>query len=625
MSFRNRLTLFFVLIVVVPMVAVAFVLFVLISNNEQGKAEARLASAQGVARNLALTEIRERTLRVAVAVAGDVQLAAALRDDDETAIRARVEELRRREGATRIVLHRGSRTLADVGAPDATLPVTRRLVSSDSGEDVARLQVSVVRATTYAQRVRSLTGVEVVVRRGNEILATTVPNVDPQDLPAKQGELEADGQAYRAASFNASGFQGQPLRVTVLQPKAAETTDASRSRLLAGGILLGFFILAFTFAVMVSRSLQRQIQAFLDAARRLGSGDFTATVPITGRDEFAALGDEFNKMSRQLESRLGELRLERERLREAMDRIGETFASNLNRDRLLEIVVRTAVDGVSADGGRASLRRSASEPLEQVAAAGGYDGVQAAIRAAEHEVVESAHPVELTLDGVTALAHPIRESEGAGPVAGVVSVARDGRRFAAAERELFHYLARQAAVSIDNVGLHETVERQAVTDELTGLSNRRRFEEALESEVERFRRFGQPVGLVMLDIDNFKSVNDTHGHQQGDVVLQEVARVLRETSREVDEPARYGGEELAVVLPGTDLEGAVNLAERVRHGIEQLELSAAGNGRALRITASLGVATLPGAGYDARSLVEAADDALYRAKRLGKNRTERNP
>jgi diguanylate cyclase (GGDEF)-like protein len=91
----------------------------------------------------------------------------------------------------------------------------------------------------------------------------------------------------------------------------------------------------------------------------------------------------------------------------------------------------------------------------------------------------------------------------------------------------------------------------------------------------------------------------------------------------VDEPARYGGEELAVVLPGTDLEGAVNLAERVRRGIEDLAVHAAANG-ALRVTASLGVATLPGAGYDARSLVEAADDALYRAKRLGKNRTESN-
>ena len=127
----------------------------------------------------------------------------------------------------------------------------------------------------------------------------------------------------------------------------------------------------------------------------------------------------------------------------------------------------------------------------------------------------------------------------------------------------------------------------------------------------------------MLDIDNFKHVNDTYGHQLGDLVLREVARVLRESSREIDEPARYGGEELAVVLPGTDLEGAYNLAERVRAGIEALDFPLLDGMGSLRVTASFGAATLPGSADDQRALVAAADEALYRAKRAGKNRTER--
>jgi diguanylate cyclase (GGDEF)-like protein len=165
------------------------------------------------------------------------------------------------------------------------------------------------------------------------------------------------------------------------------------------------------------------------------------------------------------------------------------------------------------------------------------------------------------------------------------------------------------------------VERQAVTDELTSLSNRRRFDEILDAEVERARRFDQPLGLVLLDLDDFKGINDTFGHQVGDDVLREVARVLRNSCREIDEPARYGGEELAVVLPGTDLEGAERFAERVRRGVAALRVPLDNGAAPVHVTTSLGVATLPGTSYDARSLVEAADDALYRAKRTGKNRT----
>ena len=103
------------------------------------------------------------------------------------------------------------------------------------------------------------------------------------------------------------------------------------------------------------------------------------------------------------------------------------------------------------------------------------------------------------------------------------------------------------------------MQRQAVTDELTGLFNHRRFQEVMTAEVERARRYDHELGLIMLDIDNFKQVNDTYGHLQGDMVLREVARVLRQSSREIDEPARYGGEEMAVALPQTDLEGAYQL------------------------------------------------------------------
>ena len=123
-----------------------------------------------------------------------------------------------------------------------------------------------------------------------------------------------------------------------------------------------------------------------------------------------------------------------------------------------------------------------------------------------------------------------------------------------------------------NVNLHFDVQRQAITDDLTGLASHGHFQDLLGAEMEEVRRYQYPVGLIMLDIDNFKSVNDVHGHQQGDLVLRCVADALRETSRDVDVAARYGGEEMALILPHTDLEGAFEMAERARMAIAAMEI-----------------------------------------------------
>jgi len=619
MSFRNRLTLFFIVIVIVPMIAVALVLFRLVSDSSNGKGDARLAQAQRAAQGL-FREFQDRGEEAAGTIGGDQALAGAIRDKNRAAIQKRLTELATQVQAKRVVLRLDGQGSFEVGDKTAVAPAGSRLIDSRE-KAVGDLAVSTVLAQQYAELVARVTLLDAIVSVGDITLGTTIEGAEAEGVPLR-GAIELQGRKYRVAGFQAPGFNGQTESVRVLADERSIGSGLEASSLLVGAALVGFLILAFAFALTVSRSLHAQVQRLLEAARALGAGNFAVEVPTEGNDEFAELGREFNSMARQLQTRLDELQLERQRLQEAIRRVGESFAKGLDRDALLSIVVQTAVDGVAASCGRAAVRQGPGSRLREVAVSGDVEAHHQAIQAAEAAALDAGEAAETQVGATNALARPLRASEHNSRVLGVISVARDGRAFTPGEKDLFNYLSNQAAVSIENVDLHETVQRQAVTDELTGLFNHRRFQEVISAEVERARRFDQPMGLIMLDIDNFKRVNDTYGHMQGDLVLREVARVLRESSREIDEPARYGGEEMAVALPQTDLEGAFQFAERVRQRIEGLELPILDGGGTLRVTASFGAASMTGAeDSDKDGLVASADAALYRAKRSGKNRT----
>jgi diguanylate cyclase (GGDEF)-like protein len=193
-----------------------------------------------------------------------------------------------------------------------------------------------------------------------------------------------------------------------------------------------------------------------------------------------------------------------------------------------------------------------------------------------------------------------------------------GEAFAKETEELAEWLASQAAVALENARLHDVVQRQAITDDLTGLVNRRRFIAALQAEVERARRFGSPLTVVLADLDDFKRVNDVFGHHAGDDVLRSFAELVQSHIRDVDVPARIGGEEFAILLPETDSEGAARVAERMRHSSSSVPVLVA-EGQTVSVTSSFGVAELV-AGQSGDDLMRAADAALYRAKARGKNR-----
>jgi diguanylate cyclase (GGDEF)-like protein len=180
---------------------------------------------------------------------------------------------------------------------------------------------------------------------------------------------------------------------------------------------------------------------------------------------------------------------------------------------------------------------------------------------------------------------------------------------------LLRTVADQVAVAVNHASLFAQIQQQALTDALTGCYNRRSFEMQLDKEMMMAKRTGQPLSLLMLDLDRFKHLNDTAGHDAGDEALRQLATSFREELRGIDSAARFGGDEFALILPQALIEGALVVAERVRANIERIYIPDFGN-----LTASIGIASFPAHAASRIELFRAADDALYAAKRGGRNR-----
>lgn len=577
-SLARRLVVYFVFLAVVPLIAGFLGFTAVIERSEQNRVDeglqaslrATLATydnellvAQKSAENLARTSVFQR----------------AVASRDRSVLSAFVSDT----PGLRVVI--GSMRIG-TAYPYAG---ERRVQFVGTKKSIGELIVSVPLNATYLQRLETLAGVasneKLVLVRGNHVFGANFGAGAQATLNQDGlGRVRLDGKDYRIlVSHPVTAQRSVGLAVVTPESRVVDAVFHLELRVLL--ILFGFLALMGTIAFFEGKVIVRSVGDLAKAAREIARGHLHNRVPVRGRDEFASLAVAFNEMAEQLEARIQELDQERRRLREATLRFSEGLGVSHDAVQLLRVVVESAVEATQAVGGVITgphgERFVAGEPEK------GKEQSEWSLRAGREHLG-------------TLILH--------------------GDHFGEEELEMVALLCGHAAVALDNARLHRIVERQALVDGLTGLANRRRSEAALDEEIVRAARLGGELTLAILDIDHFKEVNDRYGHAAGDAVLKELALVLNHSLREIDTAGRWGGEEFALILPGTDTAGGARLCERIRQTLADRRIPIE-NDMAITVTASFGVAGFQHSGSRER-LLAAADEALYRAKRAGRNRVE---
>jgi diguanylate cyclase (GGDEF)-like protein len=575
-SFKIKLAIYFLLLSVVPVAAGAWGFSTVSAENEAHRVDARLQADLRVA----LAGYQQRVDAAAAAaarLARDRGFQVALQQHDGAAV------ARLLKGRPGLSVSAGSFRVGS--APAGAVHRQADVITSHGLAGVVVASVPLDDAFVAALRTRAqLPSTDRLALVGHgRIVAAAPPLTGAFALaPGRIAPVRIAGVRYRTlAAPPLSGTNAVEVAVLTPQSSIDAANAAARERVLFG--LIGAAILVALVAFLEGRSIVRTVRGIADAARAIAQGRLSQRVPVEGHDEFATLGVAFNEMADQLESRLADLETERARVRDAIARFAEVLGATHDSEQLRRVIVETALE--SSGAASATLRIDGADAVAGDPAAGG-----------------DTYEQPLTTGGATL---------------GMLVLTG---RLDDEQRRTVASLASHAAVALENARLHRMVERQALVDGLTGIANRRACEDALTHEIARAGRLGTPLTLVVADLDDFKAVNDRHGHTVGDDVLHEFAAVLRGTLRESDVAGRWGGEEFVLLLPGTEAEGGVQLAERVRSALA--ERSFAGReGAVLQVTCSFGVAQLK-PGLKERELFAQADRALYEAKRRGKNRVE---
>ena len=621
MRFRHKLSIVLVGLAVVPLVAAGLIVQALLARDEVRSVDAQLSigGAAGAAAYRSQLVVGQ-TLAAQLAARPDIARAFARRD-------ATGADLAGVPSGYVVALADDKGVFAGSMPAGPVWRSTARLLPSRHDR---RVIVSVPLDAALLLRVEQQSplpeGVDLALLANGQVVANQAGAAGGSVSGLRTGRAGNASIAGHDTRAQAVEVQGPPRARTLLvaqypRGRIDDHINAVRLKLLIPLALLAGLVAAL--ALLAADRISRALAQLARRAATLVRSD--APVPDPGGDELEQLSAALDAMEGQLADRMSELETERARLTTTLARYGETLAATHDLRALLGAVLETALQVTRARGGRLLLynpqRGEATEQLRLGTARGSRADLPMVVpagRGLEGEALQSQETRSATAPRAI-LAVPITREQS---LLGVVTVVDpEEGAFEPGDAETLGGLAVQAGVAIENARLHRAVERQAVTDDLTGLANRRQFYDVLGREFERAHRFGTPLSLILLDVDDFKRINDAHPmkHLAGDAVLRAVADAVAGHTRDIDLAARYGGEEFAVLLPQTDHEGAVRLAERLRLAVAHSEVEFAG-APAVSVTASFGVASGPIGEQTQLDLIAAADNALYESKREGKNR-----
>lgn len=497
----------------------------------------------------------------------------------------------------------------------------------------------------FADHLKTISGADFSIIYSNKRIVTTKTDIYMKRLVGTnveipdvlEGEILVSGKIYYFLRQQLiPNVTSEPIFFEVSLPKSEFLYIASN--LQKDLLIFASFgtMLAFLFAILLYSHITSPIIKLAEITTKISLDNAEIEIVTDRSDEIGMLYKNFTQMIKKLKLEQAEKNRRMKEL-QTLYEISNAINYYSDQEEFLKFLLTHTVEILRAERGSIMLLDDKTDELVVKVAIGGKYRIQTAngvklgygicgivakegkgricnsgFKDPNFKSFNSLLPVE---DIRSLLCAPMKFKEG---TIGVINIVNkiDGKEFNEDDLSLLTLIASQAAIAIENTKLYIL----SITDGLTKLYVYRYFMARLSEEILRARRYGLKLSIIMIDIDNFKSFNDTYGHQLGDQILQKVANIIRETIRGgIDIPCRYGGEELAIILPETRAEEAYITAERLRETIANTIINHPTG--EIKITCSFGVASYPQDGQDVHELVGSADKALYVSKNTGKNKT----